>query len=84
MTNRISRLKELLLPLNPEILEIEDDSANHRGHAGVDRLQTETHMIIKIKADFGNIKLVDKHRKLKSLIIKEFDKGLHSVSIEML
>ena len=83
MTNRILRITKLLSPLNPSSLEMIDESYMHRGHAGVDRTHTETHLKIKIKADFGDMKLLDKHRKVKELIKEEFDKGLHAVSIEV-
>ena len=71
------------MPLNPSMLEIVDESYMHRGHAGVDSAYTETHLKIKIEADFGNMKLLDKHRKVKELIKEEFEKGLHAVSIEV-
>ena len=84
MTNRISRITKLLSPLKSSILEIMDESHLHHGHAGVDGTQEETHLKIKIKAEFGGVNLLDKHRKIKALIKGEFDKGLHAVSIDLL
>ena len=84
LTNRISRIKKLLTPLKPSILEIEDESLAHKGHAGVDGSQEETHLKIRIKADFCDMSLVEKHRKVKSMVKEEFDKGLHALSVEII
>lgn len=78
---RIFRVKNLLSCLNPSFLEIVDESQKHKGHAGVSGLEEETHLKIIISADFGDMKLLDKHRKVKELINLEFEKGLHAVSI---
>ena len=80
---RSSRITKLLSPLNPAHLEVIDESYLHKGHAGVNSAHDETHLKIIIQADFGNLKLLDKHRKIKELIKEEFDKGLHAVSIEV-
>ena len=84
MTNRISRITQALSVLVPSSLEIIDESEMHHGHAGVDGTQTETHLKIKINADFGQVSLIDKHRKINALIKDEFANGLHAVSIDVI
>jgi BolA protein len=84
MTNRISRITKLLSVLNPSTLEIIDESYMHHGHVEVDGMHEETHLKINIKASFADMKLIDKHRKIKELIKAEFDNGLHAVSIRLI
>ena len=84
MTNRISRITTLLSILNHSILEVIDESHMHKGHAGVDGIEQETHLKVRIKADFGSATAVGKHRIINSIVKEEFDKGLHALSIEIL
>jgi len=83
MTNRISRITTLLSILNPSALEIIDESQMHRGHAGVDSTQEETHLRIKIAADFGEVNTLEKHRIINDIVKDEFKRGLHALSIEV-
>jgi len=83
MTKRILRITELLSTLNPSTLEIIDETQMHRGHAGVDGTHTETHLKIKISADFGKVSALEKHRMINMLVKEEFAKGLHALSIEI-
>ena len=82
MTNRISRITDLLSALKPSNLEIIDESRMHRGHAGVDGTHEETHLKIKITADFGEVSTLEKHRIINALVKDEFEKGLHALSID--
>ena len=82
MTNRVSRITKLLSVLDPSMLEVIDESYLHRGHAGVDPSHEETHLRIKIKADFGALSLMGKHRKIHELVKEEFKRGLHALSID--
>lgn len=84
MTNRISRITTLLSILHPSSLEIIDESQMHEGHAGIDNTHTETHLKIRISADFGKATALEKHRRINSIVKEEFEKGLHAVSIEVL
>lgn len=84
MQNRIDRIKEALSVLNPVCLDIIDESFLHKGHNGFIDENAETHLHIKIAADFGSTNMVAKHKRIYQLIKPEFDTGLHAISITIL
>ncbi len=81
--NRIERIKEALSILNPDHLEILDETHMHYGHAGHNPNSEYTHLKIIISDNFGDIGLVEKHRKINNLLKEEFSNGLHAASISM-
>jgi len=83
MTTRIARITDLLSILNPSSLEIIDETIMHKGHAGFDGIHAETHLKIKICADFGAVTVLEKHRMINSLLKAEFDSGLHALSLDI-
>ena len=51
MSQRYSIIKSKIIEkLNPEVLEIRDDSALHKNHGNVKKDDIETHFYIKIKS----------------------------------
>jgi BolA protein len=65
----------------PSLLEVEDESARHEGHAGA-RPEGETHYRVTIVADaFSGIGRVEAHRKVNAVLKPEFDAGLHALAI---
>lgn len=84
MTTRIERITQVLSTLNPEILEIIDDSKSHHGHFGIDAQSSETHLKLRIKATWEVQSLLEKHRKINELVKDEFDLGLHALNIQIL
>lgn len=84
MKNRESRIKEKLNILNPQTLEIIDESHLHAKHYNGD-MSDSTHIRIKIKTPmFDKLKLHEQHRKINSLLDDEFKSGLHALSIKIL
>ena len=82
-TDRLSRIRELLTEtFQPVELEIVDDSAKHAGHAGA-APGGETHYTVKIKAEaFEGLSRVQIQRTVMMVLQKEFDSGLHALSIK--
>ncbi|RTK93652.1 MAG: BolA family transcriptional regulator [Rickettsiales bacterium] len=81
MESRKEIIQQKLSVLNPHILEIIDQSANHVGHFD-NHNNGESHFLLKIKADQLNIlKSIEQHRLINDLLKDEFNKGLHALSI---
>ena len=83
--NRIERIKKILnQKFEPTYLILYDNSAKHKGHNNFDGLDM-THLQLEISSNhFKNLKLVDIHRKINSLIQEEYQKGLHAFEIKVI
>ncbi|ERN09393.1 hypothetical protein AMTRI_Chr09g12550 [Amborella trichopoda] len=83
MLSRASRMKQKLqTALEASVLEIEDVSYQHAGHAGVKGDATETHFNVKIVSPkFEGQSLVKRHRLVYDLLTEELQSGLHALSI---
>lgn len=77
------RIKEKLeKELRPVVLEVEDVSYQHAGHAGVRGNDGETHFNLKIVSEeFEGKSLVKRHRLVYGLLQEELQNGLHALSI---
>ncbi|ACT58480.1 BolA family protein [Hirschia baltica] len=84
MTNRQNRIRTALITvLTPELLEVEDESHLHAGHAGASPTG-ETHYSIKVwSKSFEGMNRVEIHRKINETLQSEFDSGLHALSIRI-
>lgn len=72
------RLKEAL---DPELLDIVDESDRHVGHAGA-RPGGGTHYRVRIvSARFSGMSLVARHRLVYGLLPAEFADGLHALAL---
>lgn len=68
--------------LNPVVLEVEDVSHQHAGHAGAPRGSAETHFNVKVISDrFQGLSLVKRHRLIYGLLQDELQNGLHALSL---
>lgn len=66
----------------PEVLEIFDESAAHRGHAGY-REGGETHYRVRIRAvSLGGLSRVERQRRIYRSLSAEFSSGLHALSLD--
>lgn len=81
-TDRQSRIHDLLTEaFKPVELEIIDDSAKHAGHAGA-APGGETHYTVKITSEaFEGLSRVQIQRTVMMVLQKEFDTGLHALSL---
>jgi BolA family transcriptional regulator, general stress-responsive regulator len=80
--NRLARIQQQLQALDPTVLEVINESAQHHGHAGDDG-SGESHLLVRIsaKAFAGQTKL-SCHRMVYDMLKVEFSHGLHALRIE--
>ncbi|KAJ0970033.1 hypothetical protein J5N97_022910 [Dioscorea zingiberensis] len=83
LLSRANRIRhKLQSALETSVLEIDDVSYQHAGHAGVKGDATETHFNIKIVSPkFNGQSLVKRHRMVYDLLADELQSGLHALSI---
>ena len=81
---RDKRLYDILSQhLNPSILNIINQSENHKHHSGDDGTG-ETHYDITIVSDvFVAISKVNRHRMVTDLLKDELNSGLHALSLTL-
>lgn len=81
--SRANRIRQTLQSsLEASVLEIEDVSYQHAGHAGVKGDASETHFNVKIVSPkFEGQNLVKRHRMVYDLLADELKTGLHALSI---
>lgn len=80
--NRKERIQAILeKELNPNTLEISDESAKHAGHAGASA-NGETHYNLKIASGiFLGKTILEQQRLVNALLKDEFASGLHALSM---
>tara|TARA_B100000575_G_scaffold262935_1_gene237712 strand:- start:4 stop:261 length:258 start_codon:yes stop_codon:yes gene_type:complete len=80
----LSNIKILLQDISQfEILEIIDNSAKHKGHAGVKNTSTIlTHVELRI-LNKNNLSKIDIHRTIHEKLNLAFKSGLHSLEIKI-
>ena len=83
LTSRTERMKAALrAAFSPELLEIDDETQLHHGHAGV-APGGETHFAVRIKSPaFVGLSRLARHRAVNQVLAAEFATGLHALSIE--
>ncbi len=78
--NRQIRISETLKTLNPQHIEIENESDQHAGPAG-----RETHFkLLLVSAAFDGLSRIDRQRKINDLLKPEFQSGLHALTQRLL
>lgn len=70
--------------LRPERLEIEDESARHRGHAGA-RPEGESHFRVTIvSATFEGMSRIERQRLVYRLLADEMKSDIHALALTTL
>jgi len=70
--------------LSPDFLEIKDNSHLHIGHLESGEGKN-THFSITVKSSkLKDLNMIQAHRKINSLLIDEFNKGLHALEIKII
>jgi BolA family transcriptional regulator, general stress-responsive regulator len=68
----------------PDILEVEDDSSRHAGHAGA-RPGGETHFnVLIVTPAFAGLSLVQRQRLIHALLADELEGRVHALSVRAL
>ncbi len=82
--SRAERIEKALKEaFSPALVEIEDQSARHAGHAGA-REGGETHYKVRmVSADFNGVSRLERQRKVMDALKAEFAGGLHALSLEL-
>ena len=75
------RVRNALAILNPEFLEIIDESDKHQGHSG-HQIDILTHVHIRIGADiFKNMTRIQRHKAVTTALAAEINDFLHAIRI---
>jgi BolA protein len=82
--SRQSRIADTLTQaFAPMVLEVEDDSARHAGHAGAAQ-GGETHFNVRMAAAaFEGMSRVARSRAVNAALAAEFAGGLHALSLTL-
>jgi BolA protein len=84
MSVRDTIAKKLSLKFTPSYLEVIDESAKHRGHAGW-RDGGETHFRVRIGSpDFTGKTRLAQHRAVMEELDAELKSGVHALAIEVI
>ena len=82
--NRTKRIQDIIEKnFNEFSIFVTDDSLAHKGHNNFDGKE-ETHIIIELKKKFNlDIKRLEIHKKINTLLSEEFKIGLHALQIKI-
>ena len=82
--NRTKRIKDIIEKnFNDFNILVTDDSLAHKDHNNFDGKE-ETHIIIELKKKFNlDIKRLEIHKKINTLLSDEFRLGLHALQIKI-
>jgi stress-induced morphogen len=83
-STRAGRLEALLShAFSPDLLRVNDDSAQHIGHAGA-RPEGETHYsVLLVAAAFRGQSRVARSRAVHAVLAPEFGAGLHALALTL-
>jgi len=73
------KMRELLQTLQPESIEIIDDSALHAGHAGA--REGGHYRLTIVSAQFAGKKTMERHRMVHAALASLMQNGIHALSI---
>jgi len=77
--------QQLQARLNPNFVEVLDESAAHAGHAGANGTGLGTHFRVRIQsALFTGKSRVARHRLVYDALQEYMDQGLHALAIEVI
>ena len=81
--SRLDRIRELLAPLEPVLVELQDDSAKHAGHPGA--ASGGGHYSLKIVSPrFEGLRLVMRHRLVYDAVHEMLKSDIHALAITAL
>lgn len=76
----ISAIEEALEALNPELVEIEDDSAKHAGHVG--NTGGGHYNVLIVSDAFDGLPLIKRHRLVFEQVNDLMQSQIHALSIK--
>lgn len=79
--------KKLMAGLSPVALEVVDESAQHKGHAGAQDTSSssgETHFrITAVSPEFDGLSRLQRHRKVYELLVEEMSGPVHAMAMDL-
>ncbi|MEY4768505.1 MAG: hypothetical protein RL637_1144 [Pseudomonadota bacterium] len=75
--------QKLIAELNPQVIEIIDNSAAHAGHAGVRSGGGHYHLTI-VSETFNQLSLVQRHQKIYQALNELMKNDIHALGINAL
>ena len=83
MSVRDTLIEKLTAQLDPDYLEVIDESERHHGHAGW-REGGETHFRVRIATrHFAGLTRLAQHRMVMDAVKDEIDAGIHALAVEI-
>lgn len=74
---------KLRAAFSPELLEIEDESEKHRGHAGYQE-GGQSHFRVHIKSnDFNDLSRIARHRAVHDALGKDLMGRIHALALQI-
>ena len=74
-----STIRDKLQSLNPDFLEVINESSNHNVPIG-----SESHFKVTVVSDgFSELNLINRHRKINELLRDEISAGIHALSLHL-
>ncbi|MBL4888896.1 MAG: BolA family transcriptional regulator [Candidatus Lindowbacteria bacterium] len=73
---------KLTKALNPEILEITNDSSKHHGHAGSPGTGDSHFTLLVVSSNFDGLSLVERQQKVYSILSDEMSGPIHALSMK--
>ena len=67
--------------LNPDYIEVVDDSKKHRHHQGTPHTQNTHFNLTIVSQQFDQVPLIKRHRMIHDLLKDAFSKSLHALHI---
>lgn len=83
MTEVATMLRSRLADLSPSVLEIQDDSAEHAGHAGAAAGGGHFSLLIVSKA-FSGVSRLERHQQVLNRVGNLLPNPIHALSIKAL
>jgi BolA protein len=75
-------MKAKLAMLQPSSLELVDDTAAHKGHAGAKGFSEESHFDLRIVAEcFGGLSTLKRHKLVYTVLGESMDK-IHALQVK--
>lgn len=81
--NRAERIRTTIeASLHPAMLEVEDESHLHAGHAGAQPGGETHYRVVVVSSAFAGQSRVARQRSIYALLNNEFSSGLHALSVQ--
>ncbi len=79
----VDEIREKLAVFRPELLQVDDESARHAGHAGA-RPEGQSHFRVLIRASqFAPLSRLERHRRVHAALGPELLARIHALALEV-